>query len=127
MKELPSSISGPVADTIGLIDALWFEKSSDSIVAAFEVEQTTSIYSGILRLYDLALSPAGQEVKGLYLVAPDDRENEVQAQINRPAFQNVKRLAVRYLPYGEFNRYRESMARFGEGLKAIEAVARQLT
>jgi type II restriction enzyme len=33
---------------------------------------------------------------------------------------------VKYLPYSELERNRESMARFGEGLKAIDAVARAL-
>jgi type II restriction enzyme len=33
---------------------------------------------------------------------------------------------VRYLPYGELERNRDAMARFGSGLKAIEAVARPL-
>ena len=33
---------------------------------------------------------------------------------------------MRYLPYGELERHREAMARFGQGLKAVEAVARRL-
>jgi hypothetical protein len=35
-------------------------------------------------------------------------------------------LQVRYLLYGELERNRDAMARFGSGLKAIEAVARTL-
>jgi type II restriction enzyme len=50
----------------------------------------------------------------------------VQAQVRRPAFSGVANLRVRYLPYGELERHRESMARFGEGLKAIQAVSRVL-
>jgi type II restriction enzyme len=50
----------------------------------------------------------------------------VRAQLARPAFQRVSDLQVRYLPYGELERNREAMARFGSGLKAIEAVARTL-
>jgi type II restriction enzyme len=33
---------------------------------------------------------------------------------------------VRYLPYGELERHRESMARFGQGLKPLIAIARTL-
>jgi len=33
---------------------------------------------------------------------------------------------MRYLQYGEVERHREAMARFGTGLKATEAVARPL-
>lgn len=122
----PSTAPTSSLDVIRLIDVLWIKPEAASIAAAFEVEHTTSIYSGILRLYDLALSDAGRAVKGMYLVAPDDREDEVRAQLARPAFQRVENLAVRYLPYGEFEKQRESMARFGEGLKAIEAIARSL-
>jgi type II restriction enzyme len=33
---------------------------------------------------------------------------------------------IRYLPYGELAKHREAMARFGAGLKAVEAIARRL-
>ena len=126
---LPSEIKAlKNTDTIGLIDVLWLDKKSTSIEAAFEVEQTTSIYSGILRLFDLALSqPASRPLRGIYLVAPDDREEEVRTQLSRPAFQGIEGLFARYLPYSELESHRDSMARFGAGLKAIEAVARKLT
>src|SRR4051794_40954354 len=35
------------------------------------------------------------------LVAPDEREEDVRAQLRRPAFQRVSDLHVRYPPYGE--------------------------
>lgn len=128
LDTLPASIAGaPGADAVRLIDVLWLAKGGERIVAAFEVEHTTSIYSGIVRMLDLALGAPEQTVTGLFLVAPDEREHEVRAQLNRPAFRRVADLHVRYLPYGELARHREAMARFGEGLKAIEAIARSLT
>lgn len=65
-------------------------------------------------------------VHGLFLVAPDGREEEVRSQLRRPAFSRVADLDVRYLPYAELERNREAMARFGSGLKAVEAVSRRL-
>lgn len=127
LEELPGATSGlPGADAIRLIDVLWLDPARGAIVAAFEVEHTTSIYSGIIRLLDLALGASQQATRGLYLVAPDDREEAVKAQLSRPAFRRVAEIDVRYLPYGELERHREAMARFGSGLKAIEAVARKL-
>jgi type II restriction enzyme len=82
--------------------------------------------TSIIRLLDLALGASAHATRGLFLVAPDDREDEVRAQLARPAFQRVADLRVRYLPYGELERNRDAMARFGSGLKAIEAVARTL-
>ena len=127
LDQLPPALSSvPGADAIRLIDILWLEKGQDRVVAAFEVEHTTSIYSGIVRLLDLALGAPGNATRALFLVAPDDREDEVRAQLHRPAFQRVGDLHVRFLPYSELERHREAMARFGQGLKAIEAVARDL-
>lgn len=97
------------------------------VAAAFEVEHTTSIHSGIVRLLDLALGDTTGDVQGLFLVAPDAREKDVRAQLTRPAFRRVANLRVRFLPYSELERHRESMSRFGHGMKAIEAVARSLT
>lgn len=121
----PTLASAAGADAVALIDILWLERGGGEVAAAFEVEHTTSIYSGIIRLLDLALG-AKQASHKLFLVAPDEREDDVREQFRRPAFSRVSDLAVRYLPYSELERHREAMARFGSGVKAIEAVARSL-
>jgi type II restriction enzyme len=127
LAALPEHLMGTAgADAVRLIDVLWLEPGGVRVAAAFEVEHTTSIYSGIVRLLDLALGGAGEATQGLFLVAPDDREHEVRAQLQRPAFRRIADLNVRYLPYGELERHREAMARFGAGLKAVEAIARTL-
>ena len=139
VDELPASLAAsPGAEAVRLIDVLWLERtpasggsptgssSSPRVEAAFEVEHTTSIYSGIVRMLDLALGfPEHAGVK-LFLVAPDAREADVRAQLSRPAFARVTDLNVRFLPYGELEKNRGAMARFGSGLKAVEAVARTL-
>lgn len=119
------------ADTIRLIDVLWLERDgsgteSARVAAAFEVEHSTSIYSGIVRMLDLALGAPAGDVTRLFLVAPDDREDEVRAQLARPAFRRVSDLHVRYLSYGDLARHRDAMARFGSGVHVLEAVARVL-
>ena len=124
---LPAAISqGPGGESIRLIDVLWLDKGGGGVMAAFEVEHTTSIYSGIVRLLDLALQNAERPIRALYLVAPDDREDEVKAQLARPAFSRVADLSVRFLPYGELEQHRHTAGRFGEGLKAIQALSRTL-
>jgi type II restriction enzyme len=128
LEELPATLmETPGADAIRLIDVLWIDKSAGRVVAAFEVEHTTSIYSGIVRLLDLALGAPEQAVRGLYLVAPDAREEDVRAQVSRPAFRGVADKGMRFLPYSELENNRQHMARFGEGLRAVEAVARPLS
>lgn len=127
LDDLPAAIAAaPGSDAVRLIDVLWMDRAGGHVAAAFEVEHTTSIYSGIVRLLDLALGSSHDATRGLFLVAPDEREEEVRAQLGRPAFSRVADLGVRYLAYGDLERNREAMARFGAGLKAIEAVARTL-
>lgn len=77
-------------------------------------------------MLDLALSSDLHATGGLFLVAPDAREEEVRAQLRRPAFSRVADLQVRFLPYGEFERHREAIARFGSGMKGIQAISRIL-
>jgi len=126
LTSLPPSVAGgPAADAIGLIDVLWLDADL-TVAAAFEVEHSTSIYSGIVRMLDLALSGEPSPVRGLFLVAPDSREGEVRTQLRRPAFARVADLRVRYLPYGELEQHRESIARFGRGLHPVEVLARDL-
>lgn len=123
---LPAAMCGPGSDAIRLIDVIWLQRSSGALAAAFEVEHSTSIYSGIVRLLDLAASAPAEAVRGLFLVAPDSREDEVRAQLGRPAFRHVVDLQMRYLPYGELTSNREHIVRFGEGLRAIHAVSKLL-
>lgn len=128
--ELPAVFaSSPAAETIRLIDVLWLDRTSGRAEAAFEVEHTTSIYSGIVRMLDLALGlePEQPAAGACFLVAPDEREEEVRAQLARPAFNRVRDLGLSYLPYGELRRHRDAIARFGSGLKAVRAVAKPLT
>lgn len=126
LDDLPARLrEAPGAEAVRLIDVLWIR--AEEVAAAFEVEHSTSIYSGIVRLLDLSLGAPTAVARELFIVAPDDRESEVRAQVRRPAFRHVTNLRVRYLPYGELERHRESMERFGEGLKAIQAVSRVLT
>jgi type II restriction enzyme len=127
LEVLPDALqSGPGGDAIRLIDVLWLDTASQQVRAAFEVEHTTSIYSGIVRLLDLALGAGAGTAHGLYLVAPDAREPDVRAQLARPAFSRIGKLAVRFISYGALAEHRENMARFGSGSKAIEAIAKAL-
>jgi type II restriction enzyme len=128
VRALPATVNdAPGADAVRMIDVIWLERESGRVAGAFEVEHTTSIYSGIVRLLDLALGSAQESAHGLFLVAPDAREDDVRAQLARPAFSRVADLRVRFLPYGELERHRVDIARFGQGMRPIESLAKMLS
>lgn len=127
-EKLPDVLENiPGAETIRLIDVLWLELGPGRVAAAFEVEHTTSIYSGIVRMLDLALGAPQGCPGGLFLVAPEAREADVRAQLQRPAFSRISQLDVRFLSYRDLEAHRASIARFGSGMKAIDAIARRLS
>jgi type II restriction enzyme len=128
LNSLPNSLQEVAGgEAVRLIDVLWLERDSHAPAAAFEVEHSTSIYSGIVRLLDLALGfkESGRPIS-LFLVAPDKRAEEVKAQFRRPAFSRVQGTTFFFVPYGELQKHLEAMTRFGHGLKPIEAIAQRM-
>jgi len=97
--ELPRQFDEATNRTIELIDVLWLQ--GDAIVVAFEVEHTSAIYSGLLRMADLIAMQPNIKIN-LYLVAPDDRFEKVFSEINRPTFSRLKPplpKICRFIPY----------------------------
>jgi hypothetical protein len=81
--QLPLNYNDATLKTIENIDVLWMRNRS--IARAFEVEHTTAIYSGLLRMADLLALQPNIDIK-LHIVAPDDRREKVLAEIKRPVF-----------------------------------------
>lgn len=119
----PKLINVPqqVRDTILLIDVLWIDQD-DQIVCAFEVEKSTSIFSGILRLYDLSLSMNNLESK-LYLVAPDKREKEIKAQLLRPSFQHEQMCNISYILFSDLRCNCDAICKFGTNASILEKIS----
>lgn len=79
------------------IDVVW--KEEFRIDAAFEVENSTSIYSGLLRFADLNIV-APNTLYPMFIVAPAERRNRVREQLMRPSFKRLDlRGKVQFLPY----------------------------
>jgi hypothetical protein len=79
------------------IDVVW--KEEFRIDAAFEIEHSTAIYSGLLRFSDLKIIAPNISYP-LFLVAPLAKKNRVFAQVKRPTFKKLGLdKEVRYLSY----------------------------
>lgn len=83
LKTLPVLVGSEFQRIISRIDVLWIQ--NDVVVAAYEIEHTTEVYTGLLRLYDLGNLFLEQNVQ-LCVVAPKERFGRVQFELSRPTF-----------------------------------------
>lgn len=118
------NVPDAVMDTVSLIDVLWLDRD-DNIISGFEVEKSTSIYSGILRLNDLALSLNSGESQ-FYLVAPDQREKEIKAQLLRPSFKNLETMTISYILFTDLRCDCEAMCKFGNDHSILQKICKDV-
>ena len=83
MDVLPLNYDDTTLRTVEQIDVLWLKGRSMS--RAFEIEHTTAIYSGLLRMADLLALQPNMNIR-LHIVAPDDKRARVLREIRRPVF-----------------------------------------
>jgi predicted RNA-binding protein len=104
--DLPLQFDEATNRTIELIDVLWLK--GNAVVAAFEIESTTSIYSGLLRMSDLIAMQPNLNIP-LYLVAPDERRQKVFAEVNRPTFSRLSPPLVELCRFIAFSALRDQL------------------
>jgi hypothetical protein len=98
------------------IDVVW--KEEFRIDAAFEIEHTTGIYSGLLRFSDLRIV-APNSIYPLFIVAPLSQRNRLKEQLNRPTFKKMDfGQKVRYLSYETVNQIDKFFETSSSGLNA---------
>jgi hypothetical protein len=91
VDELPLGYDATTMKTIEQIDVIWLRNRS--IVRAFEVEHTTSVYSGLLRMADLVALQPNINIK-LHIVAPAEKREKVLQEIQRPVFSLLEGRAL---------------------------------
>jgi len=101
LDSLPIQFEPGTHQIIERIDVIWL--NGKVFVAAFEVEHTTSIYSGLLRMSDLLYMQPTITIK-LYLVAPDERYAKFVSEVPRPTFASSNKplhTVCGFLPYSQ--------------------------
>lgn len=116
LDELPTQFNDATNRTIELIDVLWLK--GNTILAAFEIEATTSVYSGLLRMSDLLALQPNLDL-ALYLVAPDERRSKVQQEIARPTFAYREKPLPKVCGFVGFGRLMEKV----EGIRRLGLAA----
>ena len=108
--ELPTQFDEATNRTIELIDVLWLK--GNAIVAAFEIESTTSIYSGLLRMSDLISMQPNLNIS-LFLVAPEERRGKVFFEVNRPTFSHLEPPMSQMCNYISFSSLKSAIKKYG--------------
>lgn len=104
LPKLPLNYDDATLRTIEQIDVIWLR--GRAMARAFEVEHTTAIYSGILRMADLLALQPNINIR-LHIVAPDSRRAKVLQEIRRPVFSLLSSGPLydrcTYLSYSSFH------------------------
>ncbi|EJF09059.1 hypothetical protein O71_17226 [Pontibacter sp. BAB1700] len=96
LNDLPLNYDLDTIRTIENIDVLWIK--GRTIVRAYEVEHTTSIYSGILRMADLMALQPNLNIKA-HIVAPEERRGKVMQELSRPVFRLLLSHSCSFISY----------------------------
>ena len=115
--QVPRQFDEATNKTIEYIDVLWLQ--GDAIVAAFEVEHTTAIYSGLLRMSDLVSMQPNINLK-LYLVAPDGRRDKIFEEIRRPTFARLKPPLTKICKFIPYSKLKKEVNQLGSKVKFMK-------
>jgi hypothetical protein len=88
LEVLPLNYDDNTLRTVEQIDVIWMK--GRSMARAFEIEHTTAIYSGLLRMADLLALQPNMDIR-LHIVAPDDKREKVMREITRPVFSLLEK------------------------------------
>jgi len=91
LDELPLNYEDTTLRTVEQIDLIWLR--GRSIVRAFEIEHTTAVYSGLLRMADLLALQPNIDIR-LHIVADEGKREKVFREIRRPVFSLLENGAL---------------------------------
>ncbi len=102
LAELPHFAGPDVLSIAKMIDVIWFKKGTARPVCFFEVEHSTSVYSGLLRLDDVRID---YPVPKAFIVAAATRHTLFDKQIGRRTFVSSELSEVcQFLSYDDVNK-----------------------
>ncbi len=111
--------------TIALIDVIWFKKGTNQIASAFEVEKSTSIYSGILRLTDLYFS-FPEDPSTLFIIIPNNREKELILQLSRPSIRG-NAIEIHYILFSDLRQHCDAICMFGDSKETLHKISKVIS
>lgn len=102
LEEIPKFHAEDIVNIAKRIDVLFFRKERDILTHAFEVEHTTNIYSGLLRLNDIAEKYPPGNTKYL-IISNDNNKDKFYRELDRPSFSLLKDQKCEFFNYKEID------------------------
>jgi hypothetical protein len=103
LNELPAFTQPKTLAIAKFVDVIWFKKNTANPVRFFEIEHTTSIYSGLLRLNDIIID---FPITKATVIIPKSRIKLFEGQIARRTFDLSGLYEVcEYMTYNDLEKY----------------------
>ncbi|MDD1416658.1 hypothetical protein MEN41_19160, partial [Dolichospermum sp. ST_con] len=116
------AMGNPAQNIVEYIDVVWL-RGDNQVAAAFEVECSTSIYSGLLRLADLVALSSNLSFP-VYIILPKSRVREVKKELSRPCFKSLKLdKKCRWIFIEDLLKDWKAIIKFGTDLEAISGLS----
>lgn len=117
---LPHSLN-IVKSVLEEIDVMWLERGAGKLHALFEIEHSTTIYSGLLRFNDILLTEPNLGAR-FSVVSNDERRSLFTRQLNRPTFRMSK--LDKYCTFMEYASVYNWHRRLRQPPSAVEGTSR---
>lgn len=111
LGEIPQFHSEDVVSIAKWIDVVFFDKERDLMRRAFEIEHSTSIFSGLLRLNDMASSLLKSDETKFFIVAPKNRIWKFEQELVRPSFKRLADFGCTFVSYEDVEEEWRNMKR----------------
>ncbi len=100
LDDIPKFHTDNILDGARKVDVLFFDPKRDVLTHAFEVEHTPVIYSGLLRLNDIAESYPTEKVS-FYIISDESNKDRFNEQMTRPSFTLLSKNNCQFKNYKE--------------------------
>jgi len=107
LKELPHFAGPTVMRIAQSVDIIWFKKDTAKPIWFFEIEHTTPIYSGLLRLNDIIID---YPIDKATIISSKAKKEQFDAQIERRTFNYTELKDVcNFMDYKKVEKWFESL------------------
>lgn len=120
LTDLPVVAADRTRQVIKNIDVIWFRRGTGHPVKFFEIEHSTSVYSGLLRFNDVMIDfPIGEA----FIVGDGDKtQRKFEREIARRTFEHSRLIDVtRFLQYEQIRQTWQRYRSVGSGSRAWSA------